>query len=177
MANVKMSDRALEFELPGVDGRTYALAQVSEGKKATVVVFMCNHCPYVLAWMDRLVSLAEAYANQGVAFIGINSNDPTKYAVDDFEGMQRLAQEQGLPFPYVQDATQEVATAYGAERTPEFFLFDADSRLKYHGALDDSHDETQAQATYLRDALDAILAGHEPPTEKTPPVGCTIKWK
>ena len=109
--------------------------------------------------------------------IGINSNDPTKYAVDDFEGMQRLAREQGLPFPYVQDATQEVATAYGAERTPEFFLFDADLNLKYHGALDDNHDETQAQVAYLRNALDAVLAGQEPPIAETAPAGCTVKWK
>jgi peroxiredoxin len=174
---MRIGDRAVGFELPGVDGRSHALSQVSDGKKATAVVFMCNHCPYVLAWMDRLISLAEEYAGDGVAFIGINSNDPNKYAVDDFEGMQRLAQERELPFPYVQDETQEVATAYGAERTPEVFLFDDGLALTYHGAIDDNHDETQAGAHYLRNALDAVLAGQEPPTAETPPVGCTIKWK
>jgi peroxiredoxin len=177
MAKVKIGDRAVDFDLPGVDGHAYALGQVSEGKKATAVVFMCNHCPYVLAWLDRLVLLAEEYAGKGVAFIGINANDPAKYAADSFEGMQRLAEERGLSFPYVQDETQEVATAYGAERTPEVFLFDAGLELTYHGAIDDNQDETQAGVPYLRNALDATLSGQEPPITQTPPVGCTIKWK
>jgi len=177
MAKVRIGDAALAFELPGVDGRIYSLAEISAGKKATVVVFTCNHCPYVLGWMDRLLSAARDYAGQGVAFVGINANDPNKYPVDNFQGMQKFAQEYDLPYPYLHDETQEVATAYRAERTPEVFLFDGDLKLYYHGAPDDNYDETQATVPYLRDALDAVLAGQEPPLAETVPVGCTIKWK
>jgi peroxiredoxin len=177
MANVKIGDAALPFELPGVDGGSYSLSGISEGKKATAVVFMCNHCPYVLAWLERLVGIAKDYAGKDVAFAGINSNDPAKYAADDFPGMQKLAKEWGLPFLYLHDETQQVATAYGAERTPEIFLFDAGLKLRYHGAPDDSYEEAKARVPYLRDALDAVLAGQEPPVVETSPVGCTIKWK
>jgi thiol-disulfide isomerase/thioredoxin len=141
------------------------------------VIFMCNHCPYVLAWLDRLTAIAEDYADKRVAFAAINSNDPAKYPADSFEGMQELAKERGLPFPYLHDETQEVATAYGAERTPEIFVFDSDLKLRYHGAPDDNYDETQSSVPYLRNALDAVLAGQRPPVDETPPVGCTIKWK
>jgi peroxiredoxin len=177
MAKVEIGDTALPFELPGVDGKAYSLADISAGKKATVVVFACNHCPYVLAWMDRLIAAAKDYAEQGVAFVGINANDPNKYPVDSFEGMQEFAQDYDLPYPYLHDETQEVATAYGAERTPEVFLFDADLKLRYHGAPDDNYDDAGAATPYLRDALDAVLAGQEPSVAETPAVGCTIKWK
>jgi peroxiredoxin len=177
MANLKNGDTALAFELPAVDGKTYSLETLSEGKAATAVIFMCNHCPYVLAWLDRLVAIANDYGPQGVAFAGINANDPAKYAVDDFPGMVKLAEEHSLAFPYLHDETQEVATAYGAERTPEIFLFDGDLKLRYHGAPDDNHDVTQASEPYLRNALDAVLAGNAPSLAETPPVGCTIKWK
>lgn len=177
MANLRLGDAALAFELPGVDGKSYSLAALSEGKKAMAVVFMCNHCPYVLAWLDRLIAVATDYADKGVAFVGINANDPAKYEADSFENMQVLARERGLPFPYLHDETQAVATAYGAERTPEIFLFDADRKLRYHGAPDDNYDETQASVPYLRNALDAVLVGQSPSVGETPPVGCTIKWK
>ena len=177
MAKIETGDAALAFELLGVDGKTYSLADISAGKKATVVVFTCNHCPYVLAWTDRLLAVAKDYAGQDVAFAGINANDPNKYPVDSFEGMQKFAQEHNLPYPYLHDEMQEVATAYGAERTPEVFVFDADLKLRYHGAPDDNYDETLATVPYLRDALDAVLAGQEPVVAETPPVGCTIKWK
>jgi len=177
MANIKIGDAALAFELPGVDGKTYSLSDISSGKKATAVMFTCNHCPYVLAWMDRLIVTARDYAGKGVAFVGINANDPAKYAADDFEGMKKLAQERNVPWPYLQDETQEVAMAYGGERTPEIFLFDADLKLRYHGAPDDNYDEDQAEVPYLNNALDAVLAGKEPPVVETAPVGCTIKWK
>jgi peroxiredoxin len=130
-----------------------------------------------LAWLDRLVAAAKDYEAPGVAFAGINSNDPAKYAADDFPGMQKLAEEYALPFPYLHDETQEVATAYGAERTPEIFLFDGDLKLRYHGAPDDNYDAPEAAEPYLRNALDAVLAGTEASVAETPPVGCTIKWK
>ncbi len=176
MAKIKRGDVAIAFELPGVDGETYSLSSLSQGKKATAVIFMCNHCPYVLAWLDRLIAAAEDYAGKGVAFVGINANDAAKYPADSFERMQELAEERGFPFPYLHDESQDVATAYGAERTPEIFLFDGEMSLRYHGAPDDNYDETQASVPYLRNALDAVLAAQEPPVADTPPVGCTIKW-
>lgn len=177
MANLQIGDKALAFELPGVDGISYSFAGISANKGATVVLFMCNHCPYVLAWLDRLIAAARDYAEQGVAFVGINANDPHKYPVDSFEGMQKLAAERDLPFPYLHDRTQDVAVAYGAERTPEVFLFDAELTLRYHGAPDDNYDEFKAKVPYLRNALDAVLAGREPPVAETQAAGCTIKWK
>ncbi len=177
MAKVKTGDGAIAFELPGVDGKTHSLSSLSQGKKATAVIFMCNHCPYVLAWLDRLIAVAEEYAEKGVAFVGINANDAAKYPTDSFEKMQELAKERGLPFPYLYDESQAVAAAYGAERTPEIFLFDGALKLHYHGAPDDNYDETQASVPYLRNALDAMLVGQEPAVADTPPVGCTIKWK
>jgi peroxiredoxin len=172
-----IGDKAIPFELPAVDGKNYTLSAISSGKNATAVVFMCNHCPYVLAWIDRLVAIANDYADQGVAFVGINANDPAKYTADDFAGMQRMAKERNLPFPYLHDESQEVASAYAAERTPEIFLYDSNLVLRYHGAPDDNYEENQAKITYLRDALDAVLAGESPSIADTPPVGCTIKWK
>ena len=177
MAKIKIGDAAVAFELPGVDGGTHSLSSISEGKGATAVVFTCNHCPYVLAWLDRLIAVAKDYAEQDVAFAGINANDPAKYAADDFPGMQALAQERGFPFPYLHDESQEVAADYGAERTPEVFLFDGDLKLRYHGAPDDNYDKTLTEVPYLRNALDAVLAGKEPPVAETAPQGCTIKWK
>lgn len=177
MANLNIGDRAISFELPGVDGKAHSLSDLSAGSRATAVVFICNHCPYVLAWLDRLIATAKDYAGQGVALAGINANDPLKYPADSFEGMQKLAKERAFPFPYLHDETQEVATAYGAQRTPEIFLFDADLKLRYHGAPDSNYDDPQGAEPYLRNALDAVLAGQEPPVAETPPVGCTIKWK
>jgi peroxiredoxin len=177
MAKVKIGDKALAFSLPGVDGKTYSLAGISEGKDATAVVFMCNHCPYVLAWLDRIIAEAEDYADEGVAFVGINANDAAKYPADSFEKMQELAEERDLPFPYLHDESQAVAAAYGAERTPEIFLFDAGMKLRYHGAPDDNYEEAEASVFYLRDALEAVLDGEAPAVQDTPPVGCTIKWK
>jgi peroxiredoxin len=177
MAKIKIGDGAVGFELPAVDGRTLALSDLSQGKQATAVMFICNHCPYVLAWLDRLIAVAQDYADRGVAFVGINANDAVKYPADSFDKMKELAEERGLPFPYLHDEGQEVAAAYGAERTPEVFLFDGDLKLRYHGAPDDNYDETLATVPYLRNALDAVLSGKEPPVTETSPVGCTIKWK
>jgi hypothetical protein len=127
--------------------------------------------------LDRLSAAARDYAGEDVAFVGINANDPTKYPADSFDGMVKLAQERNIPYPYLQDESQEVATAYGAERTPEIFLFDAGLRLQYHGAPDSDYDNAEAAVPYLRNALDAVLAGQQAPVVETAPVGCTIKWK
>lgn len=177
MSNLCTGAAALPFSLPGVDGNTYTLEGLSQGKEATVVVFMCNHCPYVLAWLDRIMAAAHDYAGRGVAFVGINANDANKYPADSFQAMQTLAWERGLPFPYLHDETQAVARAYGAECTPEIFMFDRGLRLRYHGAPDDNQDDPQGARPYLRESLDLVLEGRQPPLAETPPVGCSVKWK
>ncbi|RME72189.1 MAG: thioredoxin family protein [Chloroflexi bacterium] len=177
MAKLKIGDKAIPFALPGVDGEEHALADYAD-KKVLVVVFSCNHCPYVRAWEDRMVQIQADYADKGVQFLVINANDAQKYPDDSFEKMKERAQEKGFNFPYLYDETQEIARFYGAERTPEFFVFDSKGILRYHGALDDNYDDPSAvKQHYLRDALDAVLAGQTPPVQETPPVGCTVKWK
>jgi peroxiredoxin len=172
-----LRERLIPFSLPATDGRT-----VSPDDYASVpvlgVVFWCNHCPYVKAWEDRMIALQREYADRGVQFILINSNDPVKYPADSFEAMAETARAKQYPFPYLFDETQEVARRFGAVRTPEIFLFDRNRELRYHGAPDDNYEDADAvRAHYLRDALEALLAGREPATSETPPRGCTIKWK
>lgn len=177
MANLKPGDQAIPFDLPGVDDRQHALADYAD-KEAVAVIFSCNHCPYVRAWEDRMVQIQADYADKGVQLIAINSNDDQKYPDDSFAKMKERAGEKRFNFPYLYDESQAVARAYGAERTPEVFLFDKSGALRYHGAIDDNYDNpNQVKNHYLRDALDAVLAGQTPSTTQTPPVGCTIKWK
>ena len=142
-----------------------------------VVVFSCNHCPYVLAWEDRLNDIAREYAPRGLSVVAICANDAAKYPADSFPEMERHAAEKGFVFAYAQDESQEVARAYGATRTPEVFLLDGDRRLVYHGAIDDSRNPDAVRSPYLRDALEALLEGGAAPLADTAPVGCTIKWR
>jgi peroxiredoxin len=177
MAKLKIGDKAIPFALPGVDDREHALADYAD-KEVVAVVFSCNHCPYVLAWEDRMIQVQADYADQGVQLIAIGANDAEKYPADGFPKMKERAQAKGFNFPYLHDETQEVARFYGAERTPEFFVFDKGGVLRYHGALDDNYDNLNGvKSQYVRDALDAVLAGDAPAVAETPPVGCTIKWK
>jgi len=177
MANLKSGDKALPFTLPGVDGKRHALTDYAD-KAAVAVIFSCNHCPYVRAWEDRMVQIQADYASRGAQFIAISANDATKYPDDSFSKMKERAREKGFNFPYLYDETQEIARAYGAQRTPEVFLFDKSRVLCYHGTIDDNCDApNNVQAHYLRDALDAVLANRTPPTVETSAVGCTIKWK
>ncbi|HEY66434.1 MAG TPA: thioredoxin family protein [Caldilineae bacterium] len=177
MANLKIGDKAIPFNLIGVDDQQHALSDYAD-KAAVAVIFSCNHCPYVRAWEDRMIQIQADYADKGVQLIAINANDATKYPDDSFPKMKERAQEKGFNFPYLHDETQEIAQAYGAERTPQVFLFDQDGVLRYHGAIDDNYENPNAvKQHYLRDALDAVLAGQDPPVTETPPVGCTIKWK
>lgn len=167
----------INFSLPATDGSTVSPADYVD-KKVFAVVFSCNHCPYVLAWEDRIIAAQNDFADQDVQFILICSNDPVKYPTDNFEAMTQHAAEKGFPFPYVQDESQAIAKAYGATRTPEIFLFDADRKLQYHGTVDDNYEDAGAvQHTYLRDAIEAMLAGQAPAVADTDAVGCTIKWK
>jgi peroxiredoxin len=142
-----------------------------------VVLFTCNHCPYAQAWEDRLIRVARDYDDKGVGFVAISSNAPEQYPADSPEAMRQRADEKNFPFPYLFDGSQVVARAYGAERTPEVFVFDKEGQLRYHGAPDDNYEQAQMTTPYLRNALDAILAGDKVPVAETPPVGCTIKWK
>lgn len=177
MANLKPGDRAISFNLPSVDGRTYGLSEYGD-KEAVAVIFTCNHCPYAIGWEDRFVQAQADYAGKGVQLIAINANNAETHPGDSYEAMQERAKEKGFNFPYLRDESQETARAYGAERTPEIFLFDKDGVLQYHGAPDDNYEDPDAvENTFFRDALDAVLAGKTPPVTQTPPVGCTIKWK
>lgn len=177
MSNLKIGDKAIPFNLPGVDGKQHALADYAD-KQAVVVIFSCNHCPYVRAWEDRMIQIQADYADKGVQLVAINANDAVKYPSDSFEAMVERAREKGFNFPYLHDETQEIARAYGAQRTPEVFLFDQQRTLRYHGAIDDNYEDPGAvKHRYLAAALDAVLAGKAAPVAETPPVGCTIKWK
>ena len=174
---LNLGDQAPDFSLPGIDSGTHGLSAL-KGDKATAVVFSCNHCPYVKAYEERMISAADEFKGQGVSFVVINANDAEKYPDDNFESMVARAQEKGYPFPYLQDETQEVAKSYGAERTPEVFLFDGDLKLQYHGAIDDNYeDPSSVSAHYLKNALSSLVSGQEVEVKESQAVGCTIKWK
>jgi peroxiredoxin len=172
MAALKPGDPAPDFSLPDLDGST--VSRVDYMDRPLAVVFSCCHCPYVIAWEDRINDIARAYDGRG-GLVAINSN--AGYLGDSPDDMRRRAEEKGFVFPFLYDESQEVARAYGAARTPEAFVFDADGRLVYHGAPDSDHRDPDRAEPYLRSALDAALAGATPETAETPPVGCTIKWR
>jgi peroxiredoxin len=161
------------FDLPATDGSRAALAAGAP----TVVVFTCNHCPYAIAWHERLNDVARDYSARGVAFVAINSNDADRYPRDSFDAMRTRFDSDPWPMPYAHDATQEIAHAYGAKTTPDVFVIDASGVLRYRGAPDADHGDEGQRAGWLRDALDAVLAGSEPALAETKPVGCSIKWK
>ncbi|TDU26683.1 peroxiredoxin [Panacagrimonas perspica] len=169
---------APDFGLPDVvSGSTLALADV-RGRTGTLVMFICNHCPYVLHVNAELVRVAQAAQSRGVGVVAISSNDVRAYPADAPERMTEVAREQGYPFPYLYDATQSVARAYDAACTPDFFLFDAESKLVYRGRLDDSTPGNGRPLTGadLRAALDALRAGAAPLDDQKPSMGCNIKW-
>jgi peroxiredoxin len=168
-----LGDPAPDFSLPDTTGRQWSLA----GSPATVVVFTCNHCPYALAWHDRIADAARDYAGQGVTFLAINANDAERYPRDSYDAMRARVDREDWPMPYLHDASQEVARAYGAKTTPDVFVVDGSGTLRYRGAPDGDYDDPGERAAWLRDALDAVLAGREPERSETAPVGCSIKWK
>lgn len=171
------NESIVSFSLPGTDGKTYGPESFA-GAPALAVIFWCNHCPYVRAWEDRVIALQREYAERGVRFVLINSNDPAKYPDDSFDNMTVRVREKRYPFPYLFDESQAVARQYGATRTPEIFLFDRDKTLRYHGAPDDNYDDPAAvEQRYFRDAIEAVLAGRAPTPTETPARGCTIKWR
>lgn len=168
--------QAPDFSLPAVDGTTRSLAGYAD-RPLLALVQSCNHCPYVQAWEGRMSELQSAYRDRGFALVAVSSNDAETYPEDSFEEMAKRAREQGFTFDYLYDESQQLARALGAERTPEAFLFDGDRRLVYHGAIDDDRDGTAVTTRYLRDAIEAVLAGGTPSVQETPAVGCTVKWK
>jgi len=176
-SGIAIGEQAPAFELSNVDGATHALGEPGD-EQATVVYWTCNHCPYALAWHDRLIDLAREYGERGVRVLAVNSNDAERYPQDGPDAMrERVESEGGWPNPYLHDESQEVARAFGAERTPDDFVFDGDLRLRYRGAPDADYEDESQNAAWLREALDALLDGSEPDRAETEPVGCTIKWK
>jgi peroxiredoxin len=176
---MKHGEHAPFFDLPGVDGRRYRPENI-QGAKATVVVFSCNHCPYVVMNEERLIAIARKYAPLGVGMAFVNANDASSYPDDSFENMKARARDKNYPFPYLQDETQQTARVYGAAHTPHVFAFDRTLHLAYTGAVDDDNNHNArktAEKLYLIDALDDLIAGRPVRLAETPSIGCSIKWK
>ena len=172
---ISVGDTAPSFELPDTEGNLLGLEDGDA--QATVVVFTCNHCPYALAWHDRILSVARDYDDRGARFLAINPNDGQRYPADSYEAMQKRVRSEEWPLPYLRDESQDVARAFGAKTTPDVFVLDADRRLRYRGAPDADYNDPSQNASWLREALEAVLAGREPDTPETDPVGCSVKWK
>jgi peroxiredoxin len=169
-----VGERAPAFTLPDTSGESHAL----DGSPATVVVFTCNHCPYALAWHERLIDVARDFAPRGARMLAINPNDAERYPRDSPEQMRaRVQQGEFDGVPYLRDETQEVARAYDAKTTPDVFVVDADGAVRYRGAPDADYDDPAQDAAWLRTALEAVLSGGSPEPAETKPVGCSIKWK
>ena len=176
----EFGDKATDFSLKNVDGKTISLSDFKEAK-GFIVIFTCNHCPYSVKYEDRILALDAMYKDKGYPVIAINSNDPVKQPEDSFERMQERAREKGFTFPYLLDETQEYAETYGAARTPHVFILQKEGKdllVKYIGAIDNNvKDAGIADEKYVEDAVNALLAGQEPEITHTRAVGCSIKWK
>lgn len=169
---------AIRFSLPGVDGKTWTLDSC-RGESGLLVMFICNHCPYVKAIRERIVRDTGELKTLGINSVAIMSNDPILYEEDSFENMQKVAEEYQFPFPYLWDETQEVAKAYGAVCTPDFFGYNAELKLQYRGRLDASRKET-APEDVKRDlfkAMAQVASSGQGPAEQIPSMGCSMKWK
>ena len=167
---------APNFLLPDTDGIEHRLYSL-ENAKAVVVYFTCNHCPYAVAWQKRLLDVASDYADRGVKVFAISSNDAEKYPADSFQRMRQRVEDEGWTHPYLYDESQEVARAFDAKTTPDIFLLDSEFKFCYRGAADSDYEDPQQNAAWLRNAIDAVLAGQEPQPAETSPVGCSIKWR
>ena len=185
---LQINDPAPDFDLPGTDGKRHSLHSF-DGCRALVVVFSCNHCPYVIGSEERMVQFCLAYAPKGVGFVAINSNETDNHPTDSMEHMIERAKERNFSFPYLRDESQDVARAYGALRTPHYFVFtrefcgggtnpSGEWQLRYTGRMDDNPRQPGMEKTHeLRDAVDALLRGEKPKVEVTNPIGCNVKWK
>ena len=173
---LQLGSTAPDFNLPATDGNNYSLENFAS-KKALVVIFSCNHCPYVQAYEDRIIEIQKNYAKD-IQVVAINSNDVEDYPDDSFDHMKERAQTKRFNFPYLRDDSQTVAKAYGATHTPEIFLFDQERKLAFHGKIDDNwQDPKSVKSKYLRNAIDELLTGKKISVPETFTIGCTIKWK
>ena len=162
-----------QYTLPDTNGNDVTFPQ-----GVSVVVFTCNHCPYALAWHDRLLAVASEYADRSVQTVLINPNDAERYPRDSADAMRERVEREGpWPAPYLRDESQEVARAYDAKTTPDVYVFDADGELRYRGAPDGDHMDDALNADWLRAALDAVLDGRDVAEPETTPVGCSVKWR
>ncbi len=174
---LKIGQNAPDFTLPATDGKTYSLTDFT-GNKGLVIFFTCNHCPFVIGSDEATRATAEKFSSQGMKFVGINSNSPNTHEEDSFDHMVERMDRYKFPWVYLHDATQDVARAYGALRTPHFFVFDADCKLVYTGrAVDTPRDATQATVNDLDSTLTELLAGKPIATPITNPIGCNVKWE
>lgn len=173
---LKIGSKAPDFNLIATNDKSYSLNSFDE-KKALIIVFSCNHCPYVQAYEERIKQIQKDYGND-LQVAAINSNEDINYPEDSFEEMKNRASQREFNFPYLRDETQQTAKAYGASHTPEIFLFDKERKLAFHGKIDDNwQDEKNVRARYLRNAIDELLAGKTISVPETFTIGCTIKWK
>jgi len=170
--STSLGTEAPTFSLPDTDGVEHSPGDAP----ATLVVFTCNHCPYALAWHERIAAVARDYPS--VKVLAVSSNDAERYPRDSYDAMrERVQADGGWPMPYLYDESQDVARAYGAQTTPDCFLIDGEGRVVYRGAPDSDYEDPSQNAAWVRDAIDAVLAGEAPANAETKPVGCSIKWK
>jgi len=177
LEKLKTGDKAPDFALKGTDGKTYSLSNFKNAK-ALLIIFMCNHCPYVKAKQKTIIDLQAKYEKGGLVIVGINSNESENYPEDSFDGMVKTAKEKNFNFIYLHDESQETAKAYGASCTPDPFLFDAKQKLVYHGRFDNALEPGQEAIEFNMDeAIRAVLAGMKPKQDFLYSIGCSIKWK
>ena len=174
---LKIGTKAIDFNLPSVDGKYYSLSSFVD-KKVLCIIFSCNHCPYVMAVEDRINQIAKDYSDKSFALVAINPNDDSAYPEDSIDNMRIRANEKGFVFPYLRDDVQETAHAYDAVCTPDIYLYDKDRILRYRGRIDDNwKDESMVTKKELRMAIDCLLDDKTINFDTTPPMGCSIKWK
>ena len=173
---MRLGDKIIDFSLKGIDGKVHSLKEF-EDKRVIAVVFSCNHCPYVIASERELIDMQKEFGQKGFQLIAINSNEDKNYPQDSFDEMIKRAEEKGFNFPYLRDETQEIAKAYGAGRTPEFFIFDENRVLRYHGRINDNPREHDKITRHdAREAISALLEGKDVDIPETNAIGCSIKW-
>ncbi len=174
---LKIGDACPGFNLKAADSKRYSLNSFAPNK-ILIIIFSCNHCPYVQAYEERIIAIQNDYSSKGIRIAAVNSNDDSQYEDDSFEGMIKRSAFKNFNFPYLRDDEQTVAESFGASHTPEIFVFDGKRKLAYHGKIDDNWKEPEkVKNRYLREALDEILEGKEVSVPETFSIGCTIKWK
>jgi peroxiredoxin len=176
----KAGDKAIDFKLKNIDDKNVSLSDYKDAK-GFVVIFTCNHCPYAVAYEDRIIELDKKYKKKGFPVIAINPNDPSVFPSDSFDNMKKRANKKGFTFPYLFDETQDIAKAYGATRTPHVYLLQKEENdliVKYVGAIDDNYqDETAVEDKYVAESIELLLSGKPVDRTSTKAIGCSIKWK